>query len=112
MRREIPQAGLALVHRLQRLAFSRSKDWGCQVSAESPHYDNSGVLFPNSEKWQAQKDGRPQFGGECTIEGRRFRVAAWNKVGKTGLSFLALAFSAPQAKPYPKVKPDQGQQHP
>lgn len=63
------------------------------MSAEKQHKDNTGVLFPNSAKWKAQGTNRPDYGGECTVAGIRYRVAAWEKTSEAGNPFLSLAFS-------------------
>lgn len=68
------------------------------MSAEQPHKDNTGVLFVNSAKWKAQGVNRPDYGGECTIAGKRYRVAAWEKVSDAGQAYLSLAFSLPAGK--------------
>jgi hypothetical protein len=68
------------------------------MSAEHEHKDNSGVLFWNSQKWIAAGGDRerPKLSGECTVNGKRLRVAAWEKQGANGLEFLSLAFSEPK----------------
>lgn len=75
------------------------------MSAEKPHQKNSGVLYPNGKGWIAEKPGRPDKGGEATIEcphckaEARMRVAAWEKTGSvSGRPLLSLSFSFPNAK--------------
>lgn len=75
------------------------------MSAEQPHKPNTGVLFPNSDKWREQKEGRPNYSGEisavcpCCHASNRYRVAAWNQVGKqSGKPFLSVKLSEPQEK--------------
>jgi len=67
------------------------------MSAEKPHNENTGVLFTNSDAWKKEKAGRPDFSGEITVEGKRFRLSAWNKISKsTGRAFLSLALTEDQ----------------
>lgn len=75
------------------------------MSATNHHDPNTGVLFPNAEKWIAEKEGRPDFGGEleticqCCGKTSRFRVSAWNNVGKqSGKAFIAIKLSKPAEK--------------
>jgi hypothetical protein len=75
-----------------------------EMSAEKPHKLDTGAIFPNSEKWIAEKEGRPQHGGEATIvcqhcqQVNRVRVSAWQHVDRAGKAFMSLAFTAPRAK--------------
>lgn len=66
------------------------------MSAENPHRENSGVMFFNSPKWIEQKPGRPALGGECTVGGKRYRVAAWIKELPDGREFFSLSFAEPK----------------
>jgi hypothetical protein len=74
------------------------------LSADNPHKPNSGVLFPNSEKWIAGKKDRPYMGGEVQIHCPKcraefeLRIAAWKQTGQGDRSFLSLAFSLPKVK--------------
>jgi len=76
------------------------------MSAEANHKDMTGVLFENSETWiKAKLDGtvRPALGGECCVNGIRYRVAGWYQTSKKdGREFISLAFSLPQP---PRGKP-------
>jgi len=69
------------------------------MSEENAHRENSGVLFPNSQRWIDGKQGRPDFGGEVTISGKRWRLAGWKKDLPDGREFISLSFSLPQPKP-------------
>lgn len=49
-----------------------------------------GALFENDKQGNAN---RPDYTGECTIDGRTFRVAAWNTTARSGKPYISLAFS-------------------
>lgn len=54
---------------------------------------NRGVLFHNS------KDGnenRPDYTGELDVEGKKYRIAAWNKTSKNGNNYKAISISEPR----------------
>lgn len=62
--------------------------------------DNSGALFKND------KDGnesRPDYRGDCLVNGVKWEMSAWIKEGKSG-KFMSLAFKEPFAK-QEKAKP-------
>jgi hypothetical protein len=69
------------------------------MSAERPHNEKSGVLFQNRRR---SHPNAPAMTGEGTIDGQRYRIAAWEKRGKDGQAYWSLAFSVPQP-----AKPDQ-----
>ena len=58
--------------------------------------DGSGVLFPNDKGGNPK---RPDYRGNCTLNGEPFRISAWRKQGAKG-EFLSLAFD-PAEQPEP-----------
>jgi hypothetical protein len=57
-------------------------------------YNNRGILFKNLRKW---RPNHPDFTGEATIDGRKFKLAGWVKAGKRG-EFYSLAFTQEQSQ--------------
>lgn len=55
-------------------------------------FNNRGILFPNLRKRQPK---HPDLTGEATIDGRRYKLAAWRKQGRKG-EFFSMAFTAEQ----------------
>lgn len=51
--------------------------------------DNSGALFRNDKK----NDRQPDYGGKCTVGGRRFKISAWLKKPDGKEPFLSIAFT-------------------
>jgi hypothetical protein len=58
-------------------------------SAPSAGRDMSGALFRNKLK---EKDAQPDYNGDVTIAGVKYRLAGWLKDGKNG-KFMRLAVS-------------------
>ena len=58
-------------------------------------YDNSnsGALFKNNLK---EKDTQPDMSGVINVEGKEFRVAAWQNKSKKGAKYLSLKVSEKQ----------------
>lgn len=54
--------------------------------------DMSGSLFINRNK---SKDTAPDMTGDVTINGKKWRIAAWNKTSKGNTQYLSLNFSEP-----------------
>lgn len=50
--------------------------------------DNSGALFKNDKK---EQENHPDYQGNITVAGRKYRLAAWIKTGKSGSKFMSLA---------------------
>jgi len=54
--------------------------------------DNRGYLYPNKNK---NKPTQPDFTGKVLIEGKEFRISAWENQTPEGNKYLSLAFSLP-----------------
>lgn len=50
--------------------------------------DNSGVLFKNDKK---EQENHPDYQGSIMVSGRKYRLSAWIKTGKSGAKFMSLA---------------------
>jgi hypothetical protein len=68
-------------------------------------YNNRGILFRNFRKKQPR---HPDFIGEATIDGRKFKLAGWTKPGKRG-EFHSLAFT--EEKPPSEEAPRESGSH-
>jgi hypothetical protein len=68
------------------------------------HNENSGSMFRNENK----KDAQPCFTGTCLIDGKKYKIAAWTKQGKT--EFYSMKFQPFDEKAHipgkPQVKAD------
>ncbi len=53
----------------------------------SEQREMSGILSRNDKR---ESEKQPEFRGECTIEGKAYRISAWVKEGKSG-KFMSLA---------------------
>lgn len=77
--------------------------------------DNTLVLFVNEYK---QTENQPDYKGQATVDGQKYKCAGWKKVGKVnGKAYLSVkltaeveeqAWSAPAA-PKPTPKPRQAE---
>jgi hypothetical protein len=62
-------------------------------------FNNRGLLFKNLRK---RLPKHPDFTGEATVGGRKFKLAAWSKQGRKG-DFYSIAFTGEQpAEPAPE----------
>jgi hypothetical protein len=66
---------------------------------------NRGALFKNDKKGNP---ARPDYTGDCNVEGVEYRLSAWTKQSKGGLGYLSLSFQRkdgqkPPAAAMPKV---------
>ena len=59
-----------------------------QSSGGENERDMSGILFRN--EWKKEGSKQPDYQGDITVRGTKFRVSAWVKEGKNG-QFLSLA---------------------
>ncbi len=64
------------------------------------HKENSGSMFRNENK----KDAQPCFSGTCLIDGKKYKVAAWTKQGKT--EFYSMKFQPFDEKAFIPGKPE------
>ncbi len=55
--------------------------------------DNRGYLYPNKNK---NKPTQPDFTGKVLVEGKEWRISAWENQTPEGNKYLSLAFSPPQ----------------
>lgn len=64
------------------------------MSAERPHKDGTGVLYSNNPA-KKKSERSPDAGGECTIAGKRYRIAGWRheSTNGNGMPWLSLAFT-------------------
>lgn len=67
--------------------------------------NNSGVLFKNDKGDNA---ARPDYTGTATVEGKKYRLAAWIRESKTGggNKFLSLKLTEPAQQEQPTVTED------
>ena len=56
---------------------------------------NKGVLFDEKE---IKSDKHPAKTGKLNVEGKEYRIAAWEKESRNGDTFLSLAISEPKIK--------------
>lgn len=60
--------------------------------SENIKKDNRGYLYPNKNK---NKPTQPDLTGKVLIEGKEFRISAWENQTPEGNKYLSLAFSLP-----------------
>jgi uncharacterized protein (DUF736 family) len=62
-----------------------------------PDFDNNlrGALFKNDKQGNEK---RPDYKGECEIDGEKFYLSAWIRTSKKGAKFMSLQFERPQAQ--------------
>ncbi len=66
--------------------------------------DLTGVLFKNDKR---DKDTSPMYMGSCTIEGKKYYIAAWvNKSNDGTKTYMSLKFSEPKAESNDPTIPD------
>jgi hypothetical protein len=82
--------------------------------AEFQQRNNSGILFKNNRKKQ---DNHPDYQGDATIGGKKYKMSAWLKQGARG-KFTSFSFTAKdsneslpsretQSQPEPQSEPQQ-----
>lgn len=59
--------------------------------------NNSGALFKNDRK---EKETHPDYQGDCTVGGTKYRMSAWLKDGKKG-KFMSFSFTPATSRPEP-----------
>lgn len=57
--------------------------------------EKSGILF----RQEKRSERAPDFSGECTIGGVKYKIVGWSKTAKSGSKFLSLQFEDPNEKP-------------
>jgi len=62
-------------------------------------YDNElrGVLFENDK---GDNPKRPDFTGEVTVGGKKYRMASWRETSKAGKQFLSISLSVDDSIPF------------
>lgn len=60
------------------------------------HRNNRGALFPNADK---HGEDSPDYKGSVRVDGREYRVAAWQRRSRRGTRFLSLALTAVPTRP-------------
>ena len=56
--------------------------------------DNSGSLFRNKKK---EREAQPDYTGQAKLDGVEYWIAGWIHHGKSGQTFLSLAFNPKNA---------------
>jgi uncharacterized protein (DUF736 family) len=58
-------------------------------------YDNTnrGAMFPN--KYKEDGDKRPDHTGNLNVDGKEFKIAAWQSTSKAGNSYLSVTITEP-----------------
>ena len=69
-------------------------------------YDNNmrGVLFVNDK---GDNPNRPDYTGNCEIDGKKYRISSWKKTSQKGTTFLSMSLelddgSRQAAQPQPQ----------
>jgi len=57
---------------------------------------NRGALFPNDYKEQG--DNKPDLTGKLNVEGKSYRIAAWEKTFDSGKEYLSIQLTDPEAR--------------
>jgi len=66
--------------------------------------DNRGAFFINEKK---ATENHPTYMGNCTIEGKEYRVSIWPKTSNLGKRYWSMAFTAKESEGTPQTaKPD------
>lgn len=60
-------------------------------------YPNSGALFKADAAKKAENPKRPDYEGNCEVDGVSYWISAWLKEGKSG-KFMSLAFKPKDAE--------------
>jgi hypothetical protein len=73
---------------------------------DQQQFDNElrGALFKNDKGGNA---ARPDYRGTCTINGQEYKISAWLKQARSGMTFMSMAYTAVEPPP-PAVGPDGG----
>ena len=59
-------------------------------------YDNTnrGAMFPN--KYKEDGDKRPDHTGNLNVDGKEFKIAAWQSTSKAGNDYLSVKINEPE----------------
>ena len=59
-------------------------------------YDNTnkGAMFPN--RYKEDGDKRPDHTGNLDVDGKEFKIAAWQSTSKAGNSYLSIRLTEPE----------------
>ena len=59
-------------------------------------YDNTnrGAMFPN--KYKEDGDKRPDHTGNLNVDGKEFKIAAWQSTSKAGNDYLSVRINEPE----------------
>ena len=59
-------------------------------------YDNTnrGAMFPN--KYKEDGDKRPDHTGNLNVDGKEFKIAAWQSTSKAGNNYLSVRITEPE----------------
>jgi len=59
-------------------------------------YDNTnrGAMFPN--KYKEDGDKRPDHTGSLNVDGKEFKIAAWQSTSKAGNDYLSVRITEPE----------------
>lgn len=61
--------------------------------------DNTGALFKNDKK---KTEKHPDFTGDITIGGKKYRLAGWKRTSSKGTAFISIQATIPETKSEPK----------
>lgn len=67
--------------------------------------DNSGILFLNKKT----NDTQPDYTGDATIEGKKYKVSAWINTARSGNKYIALRYKEDGSHSGSETKPSQSQ---
>ena len=59
-------------------------------------YDNTnrGAMFTN--KYKEDGDKRPDHTGNLNVDGKEFKIAAWQSTSKAGIDYLSVRITEPE----------------
>ena len=59
-------------------------------------YDNTnkGAMFPN--RYKEDGDKRPDHTGNLDVDGKEYKIAAWQSTSKAGNSYLSIRLTEPE----------------
>jgi uncharacterized protein (DUF736 family) len=66
---------------------------------------NKGVFFKNEKK---ASEASPDYSGSFNLNGAEYSLAGWQKMSKSGISYISLAIRPFTAKPPQKKEPVSG----